>query len=554
MSATALSVTSHVGRDLLQSAALFQHEQTVVWEYVSNGLEYIDPGVQPIVYVTVDARAKKISIRDNGRGMDVEDLQRYFKMHGENIDRKKGKAGRGMFGTGKSAAFGIGDVLSLTTVKDGKRSKVQLERKDIEAEANGDEIPIRVLEREVPTQERNGTFVEIEEIHLKKLDVPSIVRHVERHIAHWPNASVFVNKQPCKVEEPPYSKELKFPTKGTEFESVLGEAELVVKIAKAPLEPEWQGIAIMSKGVWHMLTLAGCENKSFANYIFGEFDVARLAEDKSPISAFDMSRSMRLNPKNEVVANIFAFVGSKIEAVRRDLEKDDRERKKARDAQKLQQEADAIAKIINKDFEAWRGQVQKTLAKVSGGADRLEKSSTGDEIGETLVPGEELPAIITGDDDGIKDTDFVPDPDPNIVDDPPPFPDEPGPTLTPAPEKPETKAKPKNRKRTGSSGGFRVDFREMGADAARAKYEREERTIYINLEHPQIAAARGIGGIDDVAFRRLSYEVAFSEYAIALASEIASGNYYIDVTEPIVDIRETINRISRSAADLYSRS
>jgi len=51
-----LKVTSHVGRDLLQSAALFKHEHAVVWEYVSNGLEYVDPDVCPVVDVTVDAK------------------------------------------------------------------------------------------------------------------------------------------------------------------------------------------------------------------------------------------------------------------------------------------------------------------------------------------------------------------------------------------------------------------------------------------------------------------------------------------------------------------
>jgi hypothetical protein len=51
----------------------------------------------------------------------------------------------------------------------------------------------------------------------------------------------------------------------------------------------------------------------------------------------------------------------------------------------------------------------------------------------------------------------------------------------------------------------------------------------------------GSGGSDDRIFRRLAYEVAFSEYAIALASEMAAVSYYLDVSEPIVDIRETLN-------------
>ena len=133
MSVDQLKVTSHVGRDLLQSAALFKHEHSVVWEYVANGLEYIEPGVNPTVKVTVDTKNHKIRISDNGRGMTFSDLHRFFQMHGENIDRKKGAAGRGLFGTGKSAAFGIGNVLRVTTVRNRLRSKVELTRSAIES-------------------------------------------------------------------------------------------------------------------------------------------------------------------------------------------------------------------------------------------------------------------------------------------------------------------------------------------------------------------------------------------------------------------------------------
>ena len=42
-----LFVKSHVARDLLQNAALFKTDKLVIWEYVSNGLQYIDPGTNP---------------------------------------------------------------------------------------------------------------------------------------------------------------------------------------------------------------------------------------------------------------------------------------------------------------------------------------------------------------------------------------------------------------------------------------------------------------------------------------------------------------------------
>ena len=96
-----------------------------------------------------------------------------------------------------------------------------------------------------------------------------------------------------------------------------------------------------------------------------------------------------------------------------------------------------------------------------------------------------------------------------------------------------------------------MDFRPMGPEEARAKYESNERTIIVNLEHPQITAALSVGGIEDPAFRRLAYEVAFSEYAIGLAVELARSGYFIDMRQPITEIRDTMNRLATKAAALY---
>jgi hypothetical protein len=157
MGATAaVRVTTHVGRDLLQSARLFRHEHAVVWEYVSNGLQYKDPGTRPTVVVNIDVKSKKISIRDNGRGMLLADLQRYFQMHGENLDRKQGRPGRGYFGTGKSAAFGIANSLTITTIRNRRLSKVQLTQQDILAKPDGDEIPVQFYSRKSSRHHRTA--------------------------------------------------------------------------------------------------------------------------------------------------------------------------------------------------------------------------------------------------------------------------------------------------------------------------------------------------------------------------------------------------------------
>jgi hypothetical protein len=67
-----------------------------------------------------------------------------------------------------------------------------------------------------------------------------------------------------------------------------------------------------------------------------------------------------------------------------------------------------------------------------------------------------------------------------------------------------------------------------------------------------LVAARGGATSPHQVLRRLAYEIAFTEYAIALASEFAANDEYIEVTDPIVDIRESINRLASKAAALFA--
>lgn len=198
-----LKVKSHVGRDLLQSAEHFRTDRSVVWEYVSNSLQYTTPSVSPKVVVNIDERKKTIRICDNGRGMGRADLDHFFTMHGENRERKAGRIGRGMFGTGKSAAFAIGDSLKVITVKDGKRSVATLNREDIESLRTGEEISVTLEENERITGETNGTSIEISRIHLKRIDRKGIIGYIERNLSQYPkDVEVVVDHYACEFKEP----------------------------------------------------------------------------------------------------------------------------------------------------------------------------------------------------------------------------------------------------------------------------------------------------------------------------------------------------------------
>lgn len=544
---TQIRVTSNVGRDLLQSAALFKTDKLVAWEYVSNALQYVDTGVSPRVKVTLDGAKKRMTIQDNGRGMSWDDLSNYFVMHGENLDRKAGRAGRGRFGTGKSAAFGIANTLRVTTVRNGKRSKVELRRADIESQTSGDGVPVRTLEREVPTNAPNGTLVEIEQIGSRSLDQAGIIRNTERHLARWPRGIVVqINQHECEFHEPATSRTVTFKAEG-DFLSALGDVELTVKVAKAPLEEELRGVSIYCNGVWYETTLAGGAGKEMAHYIFGDLDVPQLEKDTSLPAPFDMSRSMQLNAANPLVAQIYAFISQKVESVRRELAEAERKRKVGEEAKKLSKQAAEIAQILNDDFSANQERIAKAKARAGLGADAGPQVKPSGEGDDTLISGDEVRATVVA---------------------PADTPEQPSGPSTPqggdaALERPAVEAggadDPKQGQNAGSagnktrsSGGFSVKFEAMGAEEYRAKYQRDERAIYINLDHPQFVAALTLGSLEDTTFRRLSYEVAFTEYSMALAFEKAAVGDYLDADEPIDDIRRTLHRVSLKGAALYA--
>lgn len=182
---------------ILEKAMLFDSVDKVVWEYVSNSLRHVDPGVSPVVRVAFGGRKRQISIIDNARGMDWATLEDFF---GVSSEAKIGSR-QSVSGTGSSAAFGIGDTLRITTTHEGKRTKVELTRRDIEAMNLRDQLPLRILEREAPASQPNGTIVEIDGVHVKSLNQKGVIRRIERYLSRSPlplqKPVIFVNSHLC---------------------------------------------------------------------------------------------------------------------------------------------------------------------------------------------------------------------------------------------------------------------------------------------------------------------------------------------------------------------
>jgi HSP90 family molecular chaperone len=142
----------------------------------------VDSGVQPRVQVFVRQKEGIISIRDNGCGMNETDLRHFFTMHGENRERRGGHPVRGKFGTGKSAAFGIANTLRIDTRRDGIRNVAELRRAAIDA-SEGKGIPVDWIIHNQRTDYPTGTTVTISNVALGRINTPSIIEYIERHLS-----------------------------------------------------------------------------------------------------------------------------------------------------------------------------------------------------------------------------------------------------------------------------------------------------------------------------------------------------------------------------------
>jgi hypothetical protein len=543
-----LKVTSHVGRDLLQSAASFKTDYAAVWEYVVNSLQYANDGVLPKIQVLIRPRSHEIEISDNGRGMSARDLERFFTMHGENIDRLRGRPGRGKFGTGKAAAFGIGQLLKVDTRRENTRNVVQLTREAIDS-SRGDDVPVEWLMRNEATSEPNGTTVTIGGIVLPKINSQAIIEYIERHLqafrARLPE--VAVNEHVCEFREPQVSETFVFEPSQEQAE-ILGKIELTVKVSPSPLPAAEVGIAITA-GAGNLVAIetGGIDRKELGSYLFGDLDVPALETFKSTIEPYDGTRSLQLNPLHPVCSVLIPFIGSKLEEVRLKQLRKLGDARKTEQARRLASEAERIAEVLNEDFRNVMSKLQgiRAVAARAGSAGaQYGKSSSGDDESTAWIEGTKVPGDVNqvgtrrqngdgGQRKGRSAPDIVRGGSPNEGGDE---------AVDPAGGQ---------GKRSRPRGGFRVEYRDLGEAEDRSKYDKVSLTILINLSHPAVKNALRNCGVEDPIFKRLSYEIAFTEYSVALGYEMAERDPDIPADDLLYEVRSTLNRIALSAAALY---
>jgi hypothetical protein len=289
---------------------------------------------------------------------------------------------------------------------------------------------------------------------------------------------------------------------------------------------------------------AGVDTKEHGNYLFGEVDVPALERPayNGTVTAYDASRSMRLNYDHPVAAALLGFIGASMEQVRQLLVDEARQMRKQADAQRLAKEAEQIAQLLNEDL--------KDVNERIGEMHNLKKRANA--------------VANAGEEEGDDDRAFVEGAD------------QPGNLLERAPFEPngngrpwgETdvragEADPKGRDmvdETGSkgsrrrkSGGLRVEYMHLGPEEERSHYDPDQSIIIINLDHSMVAAALKLDGNEaSTAFRRLSYEIAMTEYAMVVAKRLYVMDPGLSGDDVLFEVRDALRRLTGKAAGLYA--
>ena len=538
MPAGQIEVTSHVARDFLQNSNYFNTPAKIVWEYVSNSLDTHEENTS--VNVNVQISSNEISITDDGPGMSREDLHYFFTMHGENQHRRRGKRVRGKFGTGKCAAFGLANLLQVETVKTGKRNLVELCRSDIEKAKDGSSFPVNHLVMDEPTLSKSGTRITILNFNSKPKgkNVDKVRSFVEKQLGrNRQRADVFINGHECKFKESSYSDCVEV-SPGSNVSKRIGDVLLKIKISPVPLEPEMKGIDILSYGIWHETTLVEIEGKKFADRLFGEIDVPILEDHKGPIPTFDNTRNNMLNRSNPIVVTLLAWISEELELVRHQIETDEQSRRRTKEARQLAKEARRIAEILNADFS----DVELELERARNTAAQPGSANSAEFPGADgiLLPGsgeEPTPWQQAGNvhGNGARGDQVGPGEEPR-----------PGPSIIPGDEAGSKKRQSEgNRRRRRAT--FSVEHESVGAEHNRSRYDKDSKTIFINLDFPWIASAYEAGSqqVTNPQFQQVCFEVAAVEYSMAIQFEKIEQYEFIPPEDSLYEVGETINRVMR---------
>lgn len=535
------------GRTLFSAADSFRNIPAVIWENIINSLGYGEKGKSPEVVVTMSKDL--ITFVDNGRGMNLSDLENYFSAHAENKDVKENNYMsiiRGKFGTGSFAAFKIADTLKVTSVKNNKEYCAVLSSSNFGQDIDSEPYWEEHIDGK-KTDAENGTKFEITGLKTTISDevIKRCITHAEKQMisSEFIDKRVYINDTLISYTKPntdeSYTK--KINSKETEYYNTLnelgdgaGEIILTMEKTRSPLPSDECGIAVIGDGNLLEMCQSGIKGKEYAEYIIGEANIENLylniLKDKYKPALIDASRAMELNIEHPFVQKIHAFIGKELEIFRKEIQEKESKKKKTQFDKEMDKELEDISNTLcDAIMDDW-----DKLNLESSGFNKLSSNqkkinNLGKKIiQEILMPGEEISGknLLK---EKTKDEDLERDKRVNnkIRDI-------------------KNNLKKKNKKSNNDKiGGLRIIRSSLGKDALRAEFKKHLGLIIINTDFPTVKKLEAESKSNSPLLKIYLREVALTELAIGVTTILDSNpEYKSDTGLTLIDLRQKINDYS----------
>ena len=545
-------MTTHAGRSLLEETKRFSNEGKAVGEYVKNSWQYSDKvDHNPTVEIMVDQENKSIQIKDDSNGMSIKKInEQFLVLNQENEERREGDFGRGEYGTGKIAALGIGQILSVRTVKDNKLNRFEIHREDCKASISKEGVQVRWKDEDIQTSEKNGTIINILGFRQKRpINTTSIKKFLQTktltETIYKKEINLFLQAEKLeKIEIPFEEEEIIQPDEN--YKKILGETRLVIRIATRKLDDEERGINVLARGI-HKAFVKN-PTARYNEFIFGTCECDKLIDEDQDPPIFDSSRREELNEDNLLAQKFKEFVSVNVDKIRKKLEKRANESRQKEKEEALKKEAEKMKNFFNDDYKNQELELQKRAAKARGNIDEKEKDIPS--LGETkIVVGKDFNVnVIDGDDnagiyDGSGDGEGGEGGDNGKA----------GGKLDRTDQETTEQGKERKSKKKKSGGGFDFKFDHLGKDDHRAKYDDDSRVITINLDHPFLKRIEEMAGGDQKSstYMRPAFEAAIFEYAAAVTTQKGNSNMLDDaLSDGVIEMQERVDTLLKKLAAL----
>lgn len=345
-----LTMGSNVARDILKRSSDFRDFACVVFEYIANGHEsYQIDDIGRVIHITVEKGSKgKVQIRDNGCGMSVEQLMKFWTMHGETSRRENGLNLRGYNGTGKIACYKYFAQMVVETIKDGLRNVTRLGRKHVEdmAKTAG---PVKIDEVAInePTDLPNGTTVTLSH-SLAPITAAQIIelrKKISMEMMMWMRGTeVYVNGELVEPEAVTYDESFTIRSED-------GSMEMQAFFLDKGYKDEMQSIFINAGPVFIAAENYGKEGHRFSSKVHGILTTshewyAEHFEGRRELFVAE-ARDLKLKLSHPAAVEIKQFAETSIRGIMKMLDEREKERQQKQLDERMKAMQDKLSRLFS---------------------------------------------------------------------------------------------------------------------------------------------------------------------------------------------------------------